>query len=1258
MLNSKVFISYSRKDSVFAEWLRQRLVEAGFNAFIDKYDIVEGEPWQERLHAIIAGSDTVIFVVTESSLFSKVCEWEVNEAELLEKRILPVIYDDVDLDQAPQRLKRLNFSFLRDDGARAENFQRLVTALNTDLQWVREHTRLIELAARWDQGAHPKSMLLRGGDLAAAERWRDNRPDGASQITPLQASFIAEGRRAAGSAMVRLVSALGAGATALVVITVFALFQREAAIKNESAAVEERNAALSNESRLLGEKSLSAAADGRYVEALKLALDGLPSASDESPRPVVPESIAAYLNATIGSPIEAFGDRAPGTIALAFGSAEGKTGVLHFDGQVEIIDEDNNRSQVSEDALRSLTHAKVRVACRPILARVGQCIEYHNGMSGGCLNSTVLHDLSQGSALSACYAASQAATPSEKVGAQTGNPVMLFRNDGDIPTGWPSYDALTEIVATQPDLAIDVTSKRSGAAIRAATAANASLETLAGLAADDRSLVIYGLADKKIDPTADLGFEIEQVRWLNNTTLVAASAAKGVIYDTSQRKIAASIDLSVVAPNGGCADATIVGLDAQGLVIRADKSSFVTSGKPMPPSGAGSRPVEFFQSGCRAFRWGATASSGEAILNIVDLENAAHCDVAVPAEFKGTPLIFHVNRTFGFLLGESGNYVVFDCATGATTAPREFPVSNLVEIAPLGGKDYFTTLFPDFFGEQAKLDLQVLAVTTDGKGFNVGLTNGEIRQLQLGDYVIRTVERSEDSLILGLDDGLTEAGVRAVGVMPITVDPSVRIIDRMPGTEDIVDYFGPVHGRKGVHYVSKNRTTYDILGPPKPEKTEFCAGTADDSEFFHLSEFGDGSIVAIGTRKVCIVGKDRLTAKSVVPDDQRITDAVVSSKRQLALVNGWRLQMIDLASGASGRFLSEQQDGYATSEGMTSFEAAGVFLAISNEKLLAIDMATSELRPLGGGRSPGTAEAATALGMIAQLADGCLKEGMKPMHVLGASSKDIAAVTVSTEEDGYSILLFSLEAGFCRAIRPTFEGNPYNRPVAFSRDGTRIAILEDDVLLVFDTSTAEQLFRLDAPAFEDLKRLEFDQTGARILAWRNRDKAQPDAETASVWRLPDGKRVELSMSSSIRNAQFAAGGDLVVLLDDDGRSSTFSPDTGKKVTSFKTTQYIAEYFAEAAKAGVAAIGDSVSGDLMLVDIRSGVVLDTFATNGFGTVVGADSSWPANILLEKEGTGFVVATRQSVSYYPVPFSAAAVIAAADGYRSRFATRAGQ
>lgn len=139
---TRMFISYSRSDLPFASELRDRLVEAGFEAFLDVHDIVKGEPWRDRLSNLILNADAMVFIISPSSVTSEICEWEVNEAELHEKRLFPVVAAATDDDTIPQRLRRLNLTSLESAAGWEDDFPKLLSVLAEDAIWVREHTRL------------------------------------------------------------------------------------------------------------------------------------------------------------------------------------------------------------------------------------------------------------------------------------------------------------------------------------------------------------------------------------------------------------------------------------------------------------------------------------------------------------------------------------------------------------------------------------------------------------------------------------------------------------------------------------------------------------------------------------------------------------------------------------------------------------------------------------------------------------------------------------------------------------------------------------------------------------------------------------------------------------------------------------------------------------------------------------------------------------------------------------------------------------
>ena len=190
-----VFISYSRDDLDFADQLFAALDLHEFDCTLDRHGISGGEDWKKRLGDLLRNADTIVFVLSPSSAKSEICGWEVEEATRLGKRIIPVNCGPLDGHAPPPRLRQLNYIyFYPEPKAPGSGFgtglQRLVSALNTDLDWQREHTRLLQRAMEWEAGGKPANRLLSGADIAAAKAWASRRPLDAAELTTEHRDFI------------------------------------------------------------------------------------------------------------------------------------------------------------------------------------------------------------------------------------------------------------------------------------------------------------------------------------------------------------------------------------------------------------------------------------------------------------------------------------------------------------------------------------------------------------------------------------------------------------------------------------------------------------------------------------------------------------------------------------------------------------------------------------------------------------------------------------------------------------------------------------------------------------------------------------------------------------------------------------------------------------------------------------------------------------------------------------------------------------
>ena len=190
-----VFISYSREDLAFADQLDATLRIGGFASTLDRHGIAGGEDWQSKLGTLIRDADTVVFVLTPASARSDICRWEVEEAERLAKRIIPVVPRSLDNAAAPKGLAALNYIYFYPEPMKpgtgfGPGLLELVTALKTDLDWLREHTRLLQRATEWVGAGRVESRLLFGDSIADARAWIARRPKDAPELTTLHHEFI------------------------------------------------------------------------------------------------------------------------------------------------------------------------------------------------------------------------------------------------------------------------------------------------------------------------------------------------------------------------------------------------------------------------------------------------------------------------------------------------------------------------------------------------------------------------------------------------------------------------------------------------------------------------------------------------------------------------------------------------------------------------------------------------------------------------------------------------------------------------------------------------------------------------------------------------------------------------------------------------------------------------------------------------------------------------------------------------------------
>jgi hypothetical protein len=134
--NYDVFLSYSRADALAVETLRSRFAEAGLSAFLDRYSLPAGQPWQPWLEEHLGTCGALVVLVGPSGIG----EWQYREIQLGISRqasaaragrafpVIPVLLPKVANDAIPVgRFLNLNtWVDLRNGLDDPESLQRLI----------------------------------------------------------------------------------------------------------------------------------------------------------------------------------------------------------------------------------------------------------------------------------------------------------------------------------------------------------------------------------------------------------------------------------------------------------------------------------------------------------------------------------------------------------------------------------------------------------------------------------------------------------------------------------------------------------------------------------------------------------------------------------------------------------------------------------------------------------------------------------------------------------------------------------------------------------------------------------------------------------------------------------------------------------------------------------------------------------------------------------------------------------------------------
>jgi WD40 repeat protein len=227
-----VFISYSRKDIAFARILHDALRNDDLETWIDWQDIPPSTDWLAEVYEAIEGADSFVFIISPTSVDSEICGMEIAHAAKNNKRLIPIVINDIDPQIVPDQLAPLNWIFFKEEDELFKTaIEDLIQAIQTDQGWVKEHTRLQTRALEWERKDHESGYLLRGRDLHEAETWLVQAAEKDPQPTSLQTQYVVASRSAATRRQRVTLAAVLLGMILAIALGIVAWTQRNLAVE-------------------------------------------------------------------------------------------------------------------------------------------------------------------------------------------------------------------------------------------------------------------------------------------------------------------------------------------------------------------------------------------------------------------------------------------------------------------------------------------------------------------------------------------------------------------------------------------------------------------------------------------------------------------------------------------------------------------------------------------------------------------------------------------------------------------------------------------------------------------------------------------------------------------------------------------------------------------------------------------------------------------------------------------------------------------
>ncbi len=188
---TEVFLSYTQADLDFTRRIYNQLQITGKTTRFDQECDTSSSEERTAILKSIETASNFVFVISPDTVKSEFCLEELEQAKLSNKRIIAIQSTDIPVNELPASIATLTaVDFTQADFSAA--YAELIKKIDTDHDYVEQHTRMAQRAGEWKEKNRIPDLLLRSAEYKEANEWLQNaqKEKKIPQPSELQKEFI------------------------------------------------------------------------------------------------------------------------------------------------------------------------------------------------------------------------------------------------------------------------------------------------------------------------------------------------------------------------------------------------------------------------------------------------------------------------------------------------------------------------------------------------------------------------------------------------------------------------------------------------------------------------------------------------------------------------------------------------------------------------------------------------------------------------------------------------------------------------------------------------------------------------------------------------------------------------------------------------------------------------------------------------------------------------------------------------------------